>query len=244
MKAERTAYAVFFNGIPAFLRITGYLRKTVFALSSCLLVYALQGLYRPLQSSLQYRRTNAAIRDGTFRESITLQESMDVFAVLTFDSGLLAVPVMRDEADNPFYIDHGLHGEEDPAGMPFTFNAPDDPVITVFGHLVYYDDQAAFSPLQVLMDPDVCEANRFVNLVFLDETRRYEIRSVFTVDEEHNTDFPAMPGVPSPEWIDYAQYYRMPGTSPFTAGDRFLVLQTCCRNRKNVHLLIVAAEIE
>lgn len=222
------------------------MRRFLFCLSVFLFLYGMKGLYlvhRCRSRTEEYRMIISGSDDLNTAAALYSESHPDFSGFLVFDSGILSVPVMYDPEQSLFYLDHDTEGRKDPAGVPFTFHSAEDPVITVFGHLVYYDEQAAFSPLQTLSDRDVCLKNRWFRFVTPSGTARYEIRSVIKVRHDQNTEYPVMVPEPDETWLNAVRQYRLEDEMTFLTDDQYMILQTCLRNVPDVHLLLIAVKV-
>ena len=78
-------------------------------------------------------------------------ENSDFIAWLDFDSGLISLPVVQGK-DNEEYLSRNFDGSPGPQGTVFRHCSagPDSPNQVLYGHTVYYDSKARFSPLAVL----------------------------------------------------------------------------------------------
>ena len=149
---------------------------------------------------------------------------------------------------------------EDPEGTVFMdpYNTLDDQNLVLYGHYVYpsYEPSMThmFTPLHLLKDEKNYEENRFIDLIFENEIRRYEVAHVYYArlyDDENILEegMEYMYTSFDSEGLEY--YLKRVKEEEFyntgveiSADDRFLTLQTCVEDHDELRLIIVAKEIE
>ena len=125
-------------------------------------------------------------------------------------------------------------------------NTLDDQNIILYGHYVYYDESAMFSPLHLLKDSQNYEVNKFIEFELEDETRIYQIAAVFYYDL-----YAVKPQYFHVNYDDLESYLKDVKEAvlydtevEITADSKLLSLQTCVRNRDDLRLIVVAKQIE
>ena len=179
------------------------------------------------------------------------QENEDFKGYLRFESGLIETPIVQGK-DNDEYLRKSFEGNYDTQGVPFmdamcsTYSAN----ITIYGHNVYYDSTAKFSPLEKLTDDKNVEDNRFVLFYLNEECRKYEVIAVLYITSEEAEEMNyAQPSFVTAkqkgEWIQFMMRKNLihaeTEPSPF---DNFLTLQTCRKWNDNEHLLVICREVQ
>ena len=149
--------------------------------------------------------------------------------------GIIKVGTLVDEQvvhsdDNEYYLNYNADNEKDTQGAIFMDyrNTLDDQNIILYGHYVYYDENAKFTPLTKLTEQANYEDNKYITFEMMDETRTYEIA--------YGDEFDS--------YIDYISQKAFYDTGVnISASDHILTLQTCVRNREDLRLIIVAKQI-
>ena len=173
----------------------------------------------------------------------------DLRAILAFDSGLIRLPVVQSE-EPEYYLRRDFYGNYSPEGTPFfdSNTRMDDTNMVIYGHHVYYDEAAQFSPLAKLTDQQFYEQNSRFTLVFEDETREYAITHVYilTLDEYQDYDY-RQPGFTSEE--EWTRWIALPDeknlvlpAEELVYGDRFVTLQTCRAWQEDTRIIVLGKE--
>ena len=175
----------------------------------------------------------------------------DYQGMLTFDSGIISEKVVLAE-DNDKYLRKDFNLKRDDEGtvfMDMDCNL-DSRNITMYGHYVYYNSKAKFSPLHLLAKEKNYESNKYITFKLKEEIRTYEIFAVYYYDWRYedayfyNTaDFQTAEGFQRHvnNSIKRALYKT---NVKVNDDDNLLTLQTCVRNKKNSRLIVVAKEID
>ena len=159
-------------------------------------------------------------------------ENSDFIAWLDFDSGLISLPVVQGK-DNEEYLSRNFDG------------SPGSQVL--YGHTVYYDSKARFSPLAVLTTAAGLQENGRLRLLFETEERTYDVCAAVYVTarelEEFGYDDPELSGERKRRWLAYATSHRAAGSGEtIKAEDRLLTLETCRRWDEDTHLVVLCRE--
>ena len=170
------------------------------------------------------------------------KENEDFMGYLMFDSGLIETPVVQGK-DNDEYLRRSFEGKYDTQGVPFmdSMCSAYSENITIYGHNVYYDSNAKFSPLEKLTDEKTADDNRTVFFYLEDECREYEVIAVVYITSEEAEDMNyAQPSFVNmsqkSEWLKFMMEKSLiqakAQPSPF---DKFMTLQTCRKWNDNEH---------
>lgn len=174
----------------------------------------------------------------------------DLVAYLEFDSGIVSSPVVQGYTNDSYLRTSFEKKEYSTQGTLFmdsnaTLNSQH---FTIFGHNVYYDDKAMFSPVSKLVSQEEYEKNKTFSLYTSEEKREYEITNViyFTQDDYLDYDY-LQTEFSSPDafryWIDYANSRNLiHAEKRITYNDNFVTLQTCRRWNDNTIILVLAVE--
>ena len=150
-------------------------------------------------------------------------------------------------------------GNDGSAFMDYRNNM-DDQNIIVYGHHFArdFDPSGAkiFTPLDILLDQDNYEDNKYLSLILNDEIRRYVIANVFIIDAvddyetqivrtDMNKDFS---GIADEGFFDeYIKYMNQNSEydtgEPLKNDDRILTLITCVQHQPQYRQIVVCKEI-
>ena len=197
---------------------------------------------------------NEAEDEGSVRHRVwqTFSEiNPDFIGYLQFDSGIISQPIVQGK-DNSFYLNHGYDRSENHMGAVFMDAADklEDMNIVLYGHNVYADHTAMFSPLEDLTDHEKAIENQTLKIWYRDEVVSYRIvyAYFFDCDDYEIYDYQVRNFTSEEEfgrWIDYVKDKDLIGTGEEIAyGDRLLTLQTCRRFDEDVRLIILCKEYE
>ena len=177
------------------------------------------------------------------------QENEDFIGYLEFDSGIISLPVMQAD-DNNYYLRKSFYKEYNEEGIPFMDASCtlDSTNIIIYGHNVYYDDSAMFSPLSFLTEQDKFEESQTFSFYLDGEIRTYQITNVYEIDiYSSNFDFQKTDFADEEEFLSW---YQTPinknlikTNEKLEYGDNFITFQTCKRFFQNSRILVVAKEI-
>lgn len=176
-------------------------------------------------------------------------ENSDFIGYLKFDSELLSTPVVQAK-DNDYYLRRSFYKEYNEQGIPFMdYNCTNySQNIVIYGHNVYYDDTAMFSPLASLEKQEVFEQNQTFKLYLDGEVRSYKIVNIYEVDTSQSSFEFQRPNFTDEE--DFESWYVTPrqnnlitANDTLTYADNFVTLQTCKRFYQSTRILIIAKEI-
>lgn len=176
------------------------------------------------------------------------EENSDFVGYLKFDSGILALPVVQAK-DNDYYLRRSFYKEYNDQGIPFLdYNCSlNSQNIVIYGHNVYYDDNAMFSPLSFLTDQEKYEENKTFKFYLDGQIRYYEIVNVYIVDtNELNFDFQKTDFKDEDEFNQWyatvLQNNVIDSGKTLTFNDNFITFQTCKRFYESGRIIILAKE--
>lgn len=194
------------------------------------------------------------------REPIVIEEIVDLTkfnenkAINSDYLGDMKIENLIDEhfvqtIDNEYYLSHDFNKNEFSQGTVFLDyrNSLDDQNIILYGHYVYKDENAMFSPLHLLKEEENYEKYKNIKLDFGNEVKEYVVSKVYyyMMGSEtliyYNTNYSDEDLNKYLSYVDESKFYDT-GVE-IGKGDRFLTLQTCVRNRDDLRLIIVAKEI-
>ncbi len=131
--------------------------------------------------------------------------------------------------------------------------------ITIYGHYVYESLDPTrtrfFTPLELLIDEENYEDNKYFYLVLENEVRKYEIAYVYYAELTGDPIKPLADGMNYmfTEWTDEELEYYLSEVEKvqfydtgvdIEPGDKFVTLQTCVENDDMRREIVVAKEVE
>ena len=237
-----------------------YKREIQCCLLVTILLICVGKIVPEIMSSDNSRKEKARIKqlvEGNHNEQFSKEswyrlkaDNPDFQGYLAFETGLIEMPIVQGK-DNDEYLKLSFERNQDTQGTPFMdVNCNLRSVnITVYGHNVYYDSSAKFSPLEKLTDKKEFDSNRRLFFFLEDEVREYETLYVCYVSYDDTEDFDyAKSYFVTAEifhgWLDFLKerslFNQNEDVSDF---DHFLTLQTCRKWNDNEHLLVVCREV-
>ena len=110
-------------------------------------------------------------------------ECADVYAWIEIQGSGIDYPIAYcEDAEDPFYFTHDIHGNPDDKGMIITdsMNSDDfsDPLTLIYGHNP--EDGTMFAGLHRFRDSDFFEENQYINIYLADAELKYRIYACFT----------------------------------------------------------------
>ena len=177
----------------------------------------------------------------------------DVVGYIEFPNDFLSEPVAQS-TDNDYYLYHWIDDTETTQGSVFMDCdcSKENQNITIYGHNVYYDAKARFSPLERLKDQEVFEENSQFSLWIDDEMRTYEIAYVTIYDTKQDADFDfRIKDFYTDEmytdfidWMNEHQLIEPLNKTYIDKTDSYVTLQTCVKWHSAERYLITAKEID
>lgn len=245
------------------LTVAGKLLAVVFAVALIFLITQIVSLIHTFNKAVDSAETITATVAPTpvpTEESTSLQEqeykeryaiNSEYIGVISFDSGLITQPVVQNLDGNEKYLNLSWNLQESSQGAAFIDyrNTTSDQNIIIYGHYVYKDNTAMFSKLELLVDEENYDANKYITLtVGPKENRRYLITDVYYYDM--NSD--------SPKYYEteydteaFNTYYTAVKEADFydtgetlTVDNHWLTLQTCVRNHSELREIVLAKEVD
>ncbi len=172
----------------------------------------------------------------------------DLFAILSFDDGFISEPIVKG-IDNAYYLQHAFDGSYSSQGTAFVDARYQntDQIMFIYGHNVYYDHNAMFSPLASLLDQDEFERHDKFELIYQDHKESYGICMSLLVDVEDQqimqTQFASLTAWQT--WYERLKSYAKLETSYHepSFADKMVILQTCYEHDADKRIWIVAKKI-
>jgi len=157
-------------------------------------------------------------------------DNEDIKAVLSIDNTDYNSLVMQS-SDNKYYLYRNAYKKNDGLGTPFVdyrIDLNNTKKTLIFGHNSKYKEMP-FKILENYYDEDYYKEHKYLNLTLKDETKKYEIFSVYVEYEDfdyYNLDFKN-----NTEW--YKHITKLKNKSFYDTGveisedDEIIILQTC-----------------
>lgn len=175
-------------------------------------------------------------------------ENNDLIGYLEFDSGIVSLPIMQ-ASDNDYYLRKSFYKDYNEQGIPFMDSdcSLESKNITIYGHNVYYDDKAMFSPISFLVNQENFEESKTFKIYFENEIRYYQITDVYVVDINEGFDFKRQNFENEEnfaEWYSFVQNRNLIATdSRLQYEDNFVTLQTCKRYSADSRIVVIGKEV-
>lgn len=191
-----------------------------------------------------FKQCNASYQQNMLNWSKENEEFVGVIKI-----GNLIEEKVVQTTDNEKYLETDFDGDYDGKGTAFLDyrNELDDQNLIIYGHYVYYDDQAMFSPLHQLKEFENYNQNQLIFFNTPETVRQYEIAFVYYYEmgnrnlEYFHTNY----GGRLENYVSHIQEKSFYDTSiSLNNDDCFLTLQTCVRDREDLRLIVVAREIK
>ena len=182
-------------------------------------------------------------------------ENNDLVGYLQWDSGIISQPVVKGET-NDTYLRKSFYGKYSTTGTVFLDSnmSMDDQNFVIYGHNVYVDHSAMFTPLLTLEDQDKYEQNSTLALYTLDGAKLYQMIGIYeiTYDEFQTAAYQDKYSFQRTEfyddadaqtWIDYVKDHSMI-QSLYEAhpGDKFMCLQLCKPYHHDTRVVVVCKQ--
>lgn len=175
-------------------------------------------------------------------------ENADLIGYLEFDSEIINLPIMQ-ASDNDYYLRKSFYKNYNEQGIPFMDSECnlESKNITIYGHNVYYDDSAMFSPISFLVNQENFEESQTFRIYFKNEIRYYQITDVYVVDINEGFDFKQQYFEDEETFEKW--YSTIQSRNLISANDRlqyednFVTLQTCKRYSTDSRIVVIGKEI-
>lgn len=172
----------------------------------------------------------------------------DLFAILSFDDGFISEPIVKG-IDNDYYLHRAFDGSYSSQGTAFVDARYQkaDQIMFIYGHNVYYDRSAMFSPLASLLDQDEFERHDKFELIYQGHKESYGICMGLLVDVEDQqimqTQFASL--IAWQTWYAKLKGYAKLESSYHVPSfaDKMVILQTCYEHDADKRIWIVAKKI-
>ena len=173
----------------------------------------------------------------------------DFVGWLAFDDEFVSEPLVQ-ASDNDFYLRRNFNKQDDGEGTVF-FDAGNaigaDQNCTLYGHNVFYNQNAKLSPLSKLVDQEEFDKHNKFKIYYEDYVAEYEITNIYYIDTATN-DFNYTTNAFTEEmvesYIKYADSLNLikPNTK-LTKNSRFLTIQTCKDGWSSVKIIYNCKEL-
>ena len=175
----------------------------------------------------------------------------DLYAIIQFEDNLIYQPVVQFK-DNDKYINTSFFNENNSQGTIFldAYYDNEDDVKIIYGHNVYYDAKAMFSPLEKLFKQENYEKYKFFKLIYQNDIEIYQIFACLEYDiYDNNFDYQIDKFKDEKmfnKWLTYILENNMIllEEQQYSIEDNYILLQTCKRWDEDKRLLIVAKKSE
>lgn len=182
--------------------------------------------------------------------NVYYNQNNDFKGILSFESKIINERVVQAQ-DNDKYLRKNFNLKKDIEGTVF-MDADctlDSKNITIYGHNVYYNSKAKFSPLHLLTKQQNYEKNKIFTFKLRDEVRTYQVFAVYYYDWKNDAGF----FYNTPDFQTAEGFQRLITNSKKRAfydtgvkiedDDYILTMQTCVKYKSDLRLIVVAKEI-
>ena len=176
----------------------------------------------------------------------------DVIAWIKVPGTDIDYPVMYSKADNSYYLNHNIYGEELISASIFVeyYNHSNfsDFNTVIYGHNM--NDGSMFGQLHRYEDADFFSENRTVYIYLPDRTLTYNIFAAHFVSNDHilgvckNKDPKSCAAYIESIFADKSSDASIDGSVSVTADDRIITLATCDRYKRDQRFVIHAVLAE
>lgn len=183
-------------------------------------------------------------------------QNSDFIGWIRFDSDLINLPILYSSEDD-YYLRRDFNKDYSAMGSIFMDyqQSLDSRNITLYGHYVYADSEAMFTPLEKFMKEENYQENKVFKFYLEDEIRTYEVCAVvrYTMGETHSENnlqdwYFNVPSYSNEEWtnfITYATSHSLYDTGvQMDSDNRYVTLQTCIRGSQDDRLIVVGKEVK
>lgn len=176
-------------------------------------------------------------------------QNSDLFAYVVFPN-YMETPIMRSVDRDDYYYRRSFNKEYNTQGVPYVEGDTEEYTqnIIMYGHNVYYDDGAAFSPISFLVDQSTFDAHHTFYVYFENEMRTYEVTNSYeydTYDEEFNFQQSQFyEETPLLEYIKWPNEHNeiVSNYTVDSENDQLVTFQTCKR-WSNTRRIIVTGKL-
>lgn len=239
-------------------------RKVIVALSTVVAVVCIGYLLRFFLADRNTEMVDEKIRQITYQaseadDSVSFTKEKwkelyelnpDYIGYMKFDSGIIEQPIVQTN-DNKYYLSHSFDNSWNTKGTIFmdASNQLTDTNLIIYGHNVYYDNTAMFSPLERITDDDFLRSNNTLKIWYEKEEVSYQIIYFYSFDtgDYGIYDYQLRNFVSEEEfdeWIRYVDERNLiESEANIGFGDKFITLQTCRKYDPDHRLIILCKEI-
>lgn len=239
----------------------------ILAILIAILVFCIVKIYPDFRDSQVSKRVDKEVQeiiDSTVPESEETNEKVDftkdsfnalyaknndLVGYLIFDSGIIEQPVVKSTYTD--YLTTAFDGSYSSQGTPFLdYDCDiDSDNVTIYGHNVYYDETAKFSPLQNMYVQTYFNENNTFTFYTADEIRRYEVIAVYWYHRSDMESFSFAKATFADE-SQFTSYMNVVNSKNVISsgktvsyGDKLMTLQTCKKWDDDTHIIVLAKEI-
>lgn len=227
------------------------------------IVYTLKGAN---DATVEDNKVKEVVATTIKQTSDKAEESPEIFTRESYESLLVensdfvgylywnenyALPVVQTE-NTGYYLRLSFYRKHSEQGVPYMDgqNKPGDMNTTIYGHNVYYDDSAMFSPVSTMVTQDGYDKLANFSLFRKDGRHEYIACIVYTMNETEYQEYNYIqPNFADEEefksWLSFPASRNLinPQVSLPEFGDQLLTLSTCKRWDPDSRIIVVAKEV-
>ena len=175
----------------------------------------------------------------------------DMIAWLKIEGTNINYPVMQTKNKPDYYLNKNFYKEQSTWGTPYMEEECDintSSNLIIYGH--HINNNNMFGELEKYKSKDYYNNHKIITLITKNETRKYEIITVFmsTVYENHDFKYYEFINYKTKQdlddFIEECKRKAFYDTEvEYAKGDKFITLSTCEYSNKNGRLVVVGKEI-
>ena len=171
----------------------------------------------------------------------------DFMGWIRFDSNLINLPFMYSGDD--LYLRSNFEKQYSSSGTVYMDGdqSLDNKNITLYGHYVYANEHAMFTPLDKLRYEENYEENKIFRLYLENEIRTYAVAAVveYNTKDKWNFDAGSYSKKSVDDFLQYGNTHRLYPTSEIMdAASNYVTLQTCIRGTDTRRTIVIGKEKE
>ena len=202
------------------------------------------------QEKSEQVKIQETIYNNSYWENLYLINN-DLYAIIQFADNLIYQPVVQF-VDNNKYLNNSFFNEYNSQGTIFldAYYDKEDDIKIIYGHNVYYDSRAMFSPLEKIFKQDEYDKYKYFKLIYQNDIEIYKIFACIEYDiYENNFDYQIdkfLDEKAFDKWLAYLLENNMivPEKQDYSLNDDYVILQTCKWWDTDKRLLVVAKKSE
>lgn len=179
-------------------------------------------------------------------------QNQDFIGYMVFPDGFCSQPIVQAK-DNDYYLRRNFitkqYSTQGTVFMDYR-DTVDSQNITVYGHHVFYDQNAMFTPISKLVNQNVYDQHHEFNVYYKDSVASYVITNVYiyNISTANEYSFAQPDFYDDYTVLDHIKFANQnnrikPVDTVDSTNDRLFTMQTCATTNTNDRTIIVAKEV-